>query len=43
MYVGDVLNGTTYKTGTPVILKERPGTALVDAKNVLGPVSKNHN
>ena len=39
MYVGDILEGTAQKTGTPEILKEKPGTALVDAKNVLGPVS----
>ena len=39
MYVGDILEGTTQKTGSPEILKEKPGTALVDAKNVLGPVS----
>ena len=38
MYVGDILEGTTEKTGSPEILKEKPGTALVDAKNVLGPV-----
>ena len=38
MYVGDILEGTTQKSGTPEVVKEKPGTALVDAKNVLGPV-----
>ena len=38
MYVGDILEGTAQKSGTPEIVKEKPGTALVDAKNVLGPV-----
>ena len=39
MYVGDILEGTAQKAGNPEILKEKPGTALVDAKNLLGPVS----
>lgn len=39
MYVGDILEGTAQKAGSPVILKEKLGTALVDAQNVLGPVS----
>ncbi len=38
MYVGDILDGTTSKDGSPVIVKETVATALVDAKNVLGPV-----
>ena len=39
MYVDDISEGTAEKTGTPIIVKEKVGTALVDAKNVLGPVS----
>ncbi|XP_065069084.1 uncharacterized oxidoreductase YjmC-like isoform X1 [Rhopilema esculentum] len=39
MYVDDILLGTTAKTGSPEIVKEKAGTALVDAKNVLGPVA----
>ncbi|UJR30363.1 hypothetical protein I4U23_017898 [Adineta vaga] len=37
MYVNDIKNGTTAKDGNPVILKESPGTALVDGQNLLGP------
>ena len=40
MYVGDILDGTTSKDATPEIVKETVATALVDANNVLGPVSK---
>ncbi|CAF0891195.1 unnamed protein product [Adineta ricciae] len=37
MYVNDIRNETTAKDGDPVILKESPGTALVDGQNLLGP------
>ncbi|CAF1349869.1 unnamed protein product [Adineta steineri] len=37
MYVNDIKNETTAKDGDPIILKESPGTALVDGQNLLGP------
>mgnify|MGYP002379171484 CR=1 FL=1 len=37
MYVNDIKNGTTAKDGDPIILKQSPGTALVDGQNLLGP------
>lgn len=37
MYVNDIKNATTAKDGDPVILKQSPGTALVDGQNLLGP------
>ncbi|CAF0763057.1 unnamed protein product [Rotaria sordida] len=37
MYVNDVKTGTTAKDGNPMILKELPGTALVDGQNLIGP------
>ncbi|XP_046846602.1 uncharacterized oxidoreductase YjmC-like isoform X1 [Xenia sp. Carnegie-2017] len=39
MYVHDVQEGTTSSIGHPVIEKETVSTALIDAKNILGPVS----
>lgn len=39
MYVNDVQEGTTSSIGDPVIEKETVSTALIDAKNILGPVS----
>ncbi|XP_075998283.1 putative oxidoreductase YjmC isoform X2 [Genypterus blacodes] len=38
MYVKDIQSGICDKTGDPVVEKESPATALVDGKNVLGPV-----
>ena len=38
MYANDIIDGTTAVDATPEIVKETPATALVDAKNVLGPV-----
>lgn len=40
MYVRDVKEGTTLPDGQPVIDRETVSTALVNANNVLGPVSK---
>jgi LDH2 family malate/lactate/ureidoglycolate dehydrogenase len=37
MYVNDIKNGTTASDGDPIILKQSPGTALVDGQNLLGP------
>jgi len=37
MYVNDIKNGTTAKDGDPIILKQSPGTALIDGQNLLGP------
>lgn len=40
MYVRDVKAGTTLPDGQPVIDKETVSTALVNANNILGPVSE---
>ena len=40
MYVRDVKAGTTLPDGEPVIDKETVSTALVNANNILGPVSR---
>jgi LDH2 family malate/lactate/ureidoglycolate dehydrogenase len=39
MYVRDVKQGTTLPDGQPIIDKETVSTALVNANNILGPVS----
>ena len=39
MYVRDVREGTTLPDGQPTIDKETVSTALVNANNILGPVS----
>jgi LDH2 family malate/lactate/ureidoglycolate dehydrogenase len=39
MYVRDVKEGTTLPDGQPIIDKETVSTALVNANNILGPVS----
>ena len=39
MYVRDVKSETTLPDGEPVIDKETVSTALVNANNILGPVS----
>ena len=39
MYVRDVKAGTTLPDGEPVIDNETVSTALVNANNILGPVS----
>ncbi|CAB4006593.1 uncharacterized oxidoreductase -like isoform X1, partial [Paramuricea clavata] len=41
MYVRDVKEGTTLPDGQPIIDKETVSTALVNANNILGPVSSN--
>ncbi|CAF0884261.1 unnamed protein product, partial [Didymodactylos carnosus] len=38
MYVEDVKSGTTERKGEPQIMKNNGATALVDGKNLLGPV-----
>uniref|UniRef100_A0A023GMG3 Malate dehydrogenase n=1 Tax=Amblyomma triste TaxID=251400 RepID=A0A023GMG3_AMBTT len=38
MYVTDIQKGVCQPSGSPVIVNELPATALVDGKNVLGPV-----
>lgn len=39
MYVRDVKEGTTLPDGETTIEKETVSTALVNANNILGPVS----
>lgn len=41
MYVKDIQTGICAKDGEPVIDKESPATALVNGKNLLGPVVGN--
>lgn len=41
MYVKDVQTGICAKDGEPVVEKESAATALVDGKNLLGPVVGN--
>lgn len=41
MYVKDIQSGICAKDGEPVVEKESAGTALVDGKNLLGPVVGN--
>lgn len=41
MYVKDIESGICAKDGEPVIQKESVATALVDGKNLLGPVVGN--
>ncbi|XP_056272339.1 uncharacterized oxidoreductase YjmC-like [Pseudoliparis swirei] len=41
MYVKDIQTGICAKDGEPVVEKESAGTALVDGKNLLGPVVGN--
>lgn len=41
MYVKDIQSGICAKDGEPVIEKESVATALVDGKNLLGPVVGN--
>lgn len=41
MYVKDVRMGICAKDGEPVLEKETAATALVDGKNLLGPVVGN--
>ncbi len=41
MYVKDIQTGICAKDGEPVVEKETAATALVDGKNLLGPVVGN--
>lgn len=41
MYVKDIQSGVCAKNGEPVVEKESPATALVDGRNLLGPVVGN--
>lgn len=41
MYVKDIKTGICAKDGEPVVEKESAATALVDGKNLLGPVVGN--
>lgn len=41
MYVKDIQSGICAKDGEPVVEKDSPATALVDGKNLLGPVVGN--
>lgn len=41
MYVKDIESGVCAKDGEPVVEKESAATALVDGKNLLGPVVGN--
>lgn len=41
MYVKDVKTGICAKDGEPVVEKESAATALVDGRNLLGPVVGN--
>jgi len=41
MYVKDIESGICAKDGEPVVEKETGATALVDGKNLLGPVVGN--
>lgn len=41
MYVKDIQSGICAKDGEPVVEKESAATALVDGKNLLGPVVGN--
>lgn len=41
MYVKDIESGICAKEGEPVVQKESAATALVDGKNLLGPVVGN--
>lgn len=41
MYVKDVQSGICAKDGEPVVEKESAATALVEGKNLLGPVVGN--
>ncbi len=41
MYVKDIQTGICAKDGEPVVVKESAATALVDGKNLLGPVVGN--
>lgn len=41
MYVKDIESGICAKDGEPVVEKESAATALVDGKNLLGPVVGN--
>lgn len=41
MYVKDIQSGICAKEGEPVVEKESAATALVDGKNLLGPVVGN--
>lgn len=41
MYVKDIQSGICAKNGEPVVEKESAATALVDGKNLLGPVVGN--
>lgn len=41
MYVKDIKTGICAKDGEPVVEKESVATALVDGKNLLGPVVGN--
>lgn len=41
MYVKDIQTGICAKDGEPVVEKESSATALVDGKNLLGPVVGN--
>lgn len=41
MYVKDIKSGICAKDGEPVVEKESAATALVDGKNLLGPVVGN--
>lgn len=41
MYVKDIQTGICAKDGEPVVEKESAATALVDGKNLLGPVVGN--
>ncbi|XP_008282211.1 uncharacterized protein LOC103358850 [Stegastes partitus] len=41
MYVKDIQSGICAKDGEPVVMKESAATALVDGKNLLGPVVGN--
>ncbi|XP_053741972.1 uncharacterized oxidoreductase YjmC-like [Synchiropus splendidus] len=42
MYVKDIKSGICAKDGEPVVVKESVATALVDGKNLLGPVVGNY-
>lgn len=41
MYVKDIKSGICAKNGEPVVVKQTAATALVDGKNLLGPVVGN--
>lgn len=41
MYVKDIESGICAKDGEPVVEKESPATALIDGRNLLGPVVGN--